>query len=447
MRRLPHSPRTGRADTVELDGEPLSAIEGEPAACALLAAGEDMFSRSVKYHRPRGASCLDAACSNCLMRVDGLPNTFTCKVPVHAGMRLERQNSFPSAKLDVFASLDWLFPKGLDHHAMLAGVPVAEKVMGKVARHLAGLGLFPAEGASPAPAAETVRTPVCVVGAGAAGLAASEALVEQGITHCLVEQEACVGGWSALGEQSAPSLVPSPLRTVTLGSSAVAVFEDEHGQFLLTLCASPRPRLIKIYASRFLFAVGGYGSLALFENNDLPGVYTSKAAATLLFREGLLPGESVALVGEASLLPQLEQWWRTAGGKIAVSVAQTGEPTGAALRGTLLKAHGPKRVRAVTVALASGEKRRVSCDAVIVAQATTPSFELPRQAGATIHFVEGHGLFAVQASADGATSSLSAWVAGDVAGPLSSFDEARAQGRRAAIALAQTLRAEATGAP
>src|SRR5688572_3114096 len=128
MKRLTNSPRQGRVVTIELDGEPVRAIEGEPAACALLASGERVFARSLKYHRPRGPSCFAAACSNCLMRVDGVPNTFTCKTPVHEGMRLERQNTFPSAKLDVFASIDWMFPKGLDHHEMLAGVPVAEKV-------------------------------------------------------------------------------------------------------------------------------------------------------------------------------------------------------------------------------------------------------------------------------------------------------------------------------
>jgi sarcosine oxidase subunit alpha len=84
-----------------------------------------------------------ASCSQCLMRVDGLPNRFTCQTPVRAGMRLQRQNAFPSARVDVFASIDWLFPRGLDHHSMFAGVPVADKVMAKVARHLAGLGLLP----------------------------------------------------------------------------------------------------------------------------------------------------------------------------------------------------------------------------------------------------------------------------------------------------------------
>ena len=62
-------------------------------------------------------------------------------------MRLERQNSYPTAQIDVFNVIDWMFPRGLDHHAMFAGVPVAEQVMVRVARHLAGLGVLPEQAA------------------------------------------------------------------------------------------------------------------------------------------------------------------------------------------------------------------------------------------------------------------------------------------------------------
>src|SRR5262245_6053802 len=138
MRRLPDAAARGRPITVDLDGDAIPAVEGEPVACSLIAAEETLLARSIKYHRPRGAYCFAAACSHCLMRVDGMPNVYTCRVPARAGMRLERQNAFPSAKVDVFSTIDLFFPRGLDHHEMFAGVPVAEKVMAKVARQLAG---------------------------------------------------------------------------------------------------------------------------------------------------------------------------------------------------------------------------------------------------------------------------------------------------------------------
>src|SRR4051812_47967135 len=105
-RRLPGGPERAPI-RIELEGEPIPAREGEPIAAALLAAGVDVFSRSIKYHRARGPYCLSARCSHCLMRVDGEPNVFTCVTPARDGMRVERQNAFPSAEVDVFHAVDW----------------------------------------------------------------------------------------------------------------------------------------------------------------------------------------------------------------------------------------------------------------------------------------------------------------------------------------------------
>ena len=69
-----------RPVTVTLDGEPLEPPEGEPLVCALTAAGKLALARSPKFHRPRGPSCLRAACDGCLARVDDAPNVMTCMV-------------------------------------------------------------------------------------------------------------------------------------------------------------------------------------------------------------------------------------------------------------------------------------------------------------------------------------------------------------------------------
>jgi sarcosine oxidase subunit alpha len=175
MRRLPDAASRGVSITLDLEGEALPAVEGEPVACSLIAAGEPVLARSIKYHRARGPYCFSGACSHCLMRVDGVPNVYTCRVPARSGLKLERQNAYPSAKVDVFEAIDWFFPKGLDHHEMFAGVPVAEQVMAKVARQLAGLGLLPASPAPQRPPVQILRTRVAVVGGGAAGLSPARA--------------------------------------------------------------------------------------------------------------------------------------------------------------------------------------------------------------------------------------------------------------------------------
>src|SRR5581483_1327102 len=125
-----------REVTIDFEGRPIPATEGEPVAVALLRAGERILARSVKYHRPRGVQCMVEQCASCLVRVDGLPNRFACTTPCADGMTVARQNAFPSASSDLFRAIDWTFPRTFNHHEMLAGVPVASQVMAKVARQL-----------------------------------------------------------------------------------------------------------------------------------------------------------------------------------------------------------------------------------------------------------------------------------------------------------------------
>ena len=129
--------------TIELDGDQLQAREGEPVACAVIANDQLIFSRSPKYHRPRGPFCMTGACAQCLMRVDGIPNVPTCRVPVKSGMRLERQNALPDARLDLLRANDFVFRDWFNHHEFMAGWPIAEHVLLKIARELSGLGVLP----------------------------------------------------------------------------------------------------------------------------------------------------------------------------------------------------------------------------------------------------------------------------------------------------------------
>src|SRR5204863_506607 len=56
------------------ESQTVSAFAGDTIASALYAAGVRVFSRSFKYHRPRGLLCVDGKCPNCLMNVNGCPN-------------------------------------------------------------------------------------------------------------------------------------------------------------------------------------------------------------------------------------------------------------------------------------------------------------------------------------------------------------------------------------
>ena len=55
-------------------GKKIYGVKGDTIATALYANGIRIFSRSLKYHRPRGLYSLDGECSNTCMDVDGIPN-------------------------------------------------------------------------------------------------------------------------------------------------------------------------------------------------------------------------------------------------------------------------------------------------------------------------------------------------------------------------------------
>jgi len=438
MRRLgPAAPEV----TIEFEGKPLPAREGEPAACALLVAGETVFSRSIKYHRPRGPFCMAASCSNCLVRIDGVPNRFACQTPVRQGMRIERQNAYPSVKVDVFSSIDWLFPKGMDHHSMFAGVPVAEKVMATVARHLAGLGLLPDAAPPPARPAELLRVDVAVVGAGPAGLAATEVLATAGKSPLVLEQEDRVGGRDALDApedgRDGPARIPAGAQ-LRLGTSVLGLYDDELGRVLLAVQRDPEgARVLLVQARDTLFAIGGHASILPFENNDIPGVFSGRAVADLLRRRRLLVGDAPVVVGHGPQLLPLAALLRAEGAapRLVLHTGEGGQPPGT-VQGTPSRAHGRTWVHGLSYRAAPGGERRVDCDAVVLTLPPSPAFELLRQAGVKIAFRPELGTFTPDVDSDGRTSIAGIWAAGDLVRPGTASAAAEA-GRRAAHRMLQ----------
>ena len=69
-------------------------------------AGQRTFSRSFKYHRPRGLLCCAGQCPNCLVQVDGAPGVRACTEPLREGMKVEHMNASPSLDFDVMRATD-----------------------------------------------------------------------------------------------------------------------------------------------------------------------------------------------------------------------------------------------------------------------------------------------------------------------------------------------------
>ena len=73
-------------------GKTYQGMKGDTVASALYANGIRIFSRSIKYHRPRGLYSLDGESANCLMNIDGIPNLPAELTLLKDGMDIRPQN-------------------------------------------------------------------------------------------------------------------------------------------------------------------------------------------------------------------------------------------------------------------------------------------------------------------------------------------------------------------
>ncbi|HCT64961.1 MAG TPA: dehydrogenase [Lachnospiraceae bacterium] len=84
-------PEKGKKIKFTFDGKEVEGYEGEPVAEALKAAGLMVHRYTKKHHEPRGVFCAIGRCTDCVMVVDGLPNTRTCITPLQEGMTVQTQ--------------------------------------------------------------------------------------------------------------------------------------------------------------------------------------------------------------------------------------------------------------------------------------------------------------------------------------------------------------------
>jgi len=87
--------KRGKVVEIEVDGQIIRAIEGEPIAAALMATGRKVFRYTLKRREPRGVFCAIGRCTDCMMIVNGMPNVRTCITPVKAGMKIKTQHGMP----------------------------------------------------------------------------------------------------------------------------------------------------------------------------------------------------------------------------------------------------------------------------------------------------------------------------------------------------------------
>lgn len=465
--RLPAHPsqrvNRGKPITFTFEGRPIQAYEGETAAAALYAAGVRTFSRSFKYHRPRGLFCVAGRCPNCLMEVDGTPNVRSCTEPARQGMRIRSQHAWPSLERDLFAcfdKLDRVLPVGFYYKTFIHPTwlwPTYEKVL----RRLAGLGRLDIT-REPEDHGEHVHlhTDLAVVGGGPAGIAAALEAARLGVLVLLIDDEPTLGGhlqWQLLpseGEQPGYALAQSLANLVRAeprirhlaGATAFGLYE---GRLLGVMQGE---RLIKVRAQRIVVATGGFETPLVFQNNDRPGVFLGEGLQRLRTLYGIIPGRRALVIGNGNRALSLARELLAAGIEIATVADARPEPQDSAdlrslrearvplLSGhTVLEARGRKHVEAAVLVALDGDGRPipgsekiVGCDLLALATGWQPASALLAHGGARLDYRADLGGFF--------PADLPSWLfaAGEVRG-VQGQGAIQRDGRRAGLTAALSL--------
>jgi sarcosine oxidase, subunit alpha len=303
--RLGHRPGEvidrGREFTFTWNGEEYPAYGGDTIISALAACGERIFSRSFKYHRPRGLLSASFVDPGCIVQVDDEPNVRGAHRRVEPGMVVSPQGVWPSLEYDIksangafgrFLSAGFYYKTFIKPRRLW---PVYRRMLrrfsagGKVSANSAQ-GYFDKRYAHP---------DVIVAGGGPAGMAAAVAAADAGAKVLLVEEEYELGGHLRWGDEAELAALRG-LREEVASTSGIEVmtnsvvngrYDDNWVAVMQRNLPHVEERLVKARAKTLVVAPGLIERPYVFEGNDTPGVILSTAARRLINLYAVKPGE------------------------------------------------------------------------------------------------------------------------------------------------------------
>jgi sarcosine oxidase subunit alpha len=469
----------GKKVNVTFNGRKLDAYENDTVAVALYAAGIHIFSRSFKYHRPRGLYCAVGKCSSCFVRINGVPNVRACTTRVEDGMVIETQVGLPSSKHDIFSIMDWFdIPTNLHWRGFVD--PFSWSVAQRGVKVLTGTTRVPDSTLRIGRLlpSESREVDVVVIGAGPAGISAALYASKLGAKVALVDENPVLGGqlvkqthkfFGSVGHYAGKRGVEiarlledetqkSDNIEVLLNSTAIGVY----GRSLVGVVQSrhfAEEKLVKLRAKRIVVCTGGYEKSLLFENNDLPGIMGAGGVQTLMNVYGVKPGNEAIIVGAGNVGLILAYQMIQAKVKVnaileilprvggyfvhAAKAKRLGIPI--LTSHTIVKALGKKHVKGAIIAKfderfrpVKGTERKIETDLIAIAVGFHPTCELAMYAGAKVKFIPELGGFVPLHDRYMETSVKGVYVAGDSSG-IEEATSAILQGRIAGISVALSL--------
>ncbi|MGH3419045.1 MAG: 2Fe-2S iron-sulfur cluster-binding protein, partial [Streptosporangiaceae bacterium] len=180
-----------RAFTFRWNGGAVPAFDGDTIASALAASGLRVFSRSYKYHRPRGLLTASFHDPGCFFQVGDEPNVRGAHRLAEPAMDVRSQNTWPSLGFDVKAVNQlagrFLGP-GFYYKTFIRPQrlwPLYERVL----QRFTHAGYISPDTPRTAVDKRYVHPDVLVAGGGRAGMAAAVAAAQAGARVMLVEEE------------------------------------------------------------------------------------------------------------------------------------------------------------------------------------------------------------------------------------------------------------------
>ncbi len=458
-------------------GKAIEAHEGETIGAALCAADISVFTRSFKYHRPRGMFCAIGKCSSCMMRVNGMPNIKTCITPAEDGMLVEPQNCYPSANEDIFNIMNRfsfaLKPKV--YYKMFLRPRMLSTFFLKIIRYLSGMGSFPTSTRQSKPSGvnESRETEIAVVGSGPAGLYAAFHAANQGSKVTLIDENNRVGGQLIkqthkffgskehyagvrgidIAKLFAEQVLNHKNIEVLLNSFVIGIYPDN------ILGIVQDNKFIKLRAKKVVISTGAYERTLIFENNDIPGVMGAGGVQTLMNVHGVKPGKEALMIGAGNVGLIVSYQLLQAGVNVKAVVEAAPKIGGYFVHAAKIRRSGVPILVSHSIKGVWGKNRvegakivqldekwqyipntdeDVKCDLICVATGLRPTYELLYQAGAKMKLVPELGGHVPLRTKSMETTTRGIYIAGDACG-IEEASTAMVAGRVAGISAALSL--------